>query len=309
MATIKELLILGSQQLTKASIPQPRDQAASLLAYTLGQERIFLLTHDRDMVAPSLIATYEHYLQRCSQGEPLQYIRGYQEFYGREFYVTPAVLIPRPETEFIIETALNLLANGKLLPTATLMTSSLTNRNLVPPQPATANLQILDLCTGSGCIAITLAAELPQARLVASDISLAALKIAQLNAQRHQVTTQIHWLAADLSSALRPQPLFDLCCANPPYIALADRESLSITVRNYEPATALFAAQAGTALIYRIIQEMTTLVKPHGYLLCEIGYGQEAVIHQQVDLTQWIVHPTVLDLQQIPRVLVLQRRE
>jgi release factor glutamine methyltransferase len=287
MATIKELLVLGRHQLATHQVPYPQDTAACLLAHLLRQDRIFLLTHDQDLVAPALIATYQEYLTRRCQGEPLQYIRGYQEFYGREFSVTPDVLIPRPETEFIIETALQLVS------------TQLSNPGRC--------VQILDLCTGSGCIAITLAAELPMATIVATDISHAALKVAQFNAQRHNVTTQIHWLVTNLSSALLAQPFFDICCANPPYIAVADRETLPPEV-HYEPDLALFADQAGTAIIQEIIQQAVSLVKPHGYLLCEIGYGQESIVQQQIDRNYWQIQPTINDLQQIPRIIVLQRR-
>lgn len=287
MITIAEALKWGTQQLALAAIEQPRRTAALLLANLLQKDYTYLIAHDKDSLNSSKYASYQTLVTRRAQGEPLQYIAGQQEFYGRDFLVTPAVLIPRPETELIIDTVLKLTKQREYYQS-----------------------RILDIGTGSGCIAVTLAAEIPQAQVFALDISLAALQIARFNGQKHNVT--VHWWVSDLLSSIARQlpeaTKFDFCCANPPYIPLTDRDSLAREVREHEPNQALFAEEEGLALIRRVISEAAPVVKATGYLLCEIGFGQEAAVLATVDKQAWQVRATIKDLQGIPRTIQLQRR-
>lgn len=288
MTTITEALSWGAQQLALANIDQPRRTASLLLANLLQKDLTYLIAHNKDSLSSPLeYQNYQTLVTRRSQGEPLQYITEQQEFYGREFRVTPAVLIPRPETELIIDMVLKLAKKEKYFPP-----------------------RILDIGTGSGCIAVTLAAEIPQAKVFALDISLAALQIARFNGQRHHVI--VHWWASDLLSSIAPQLpediKFDICCANPPYIPWADRDSLAREVREHEPNQALFAEEEGLALIRRVIDEAAAIVKPAGHLLCEIGFGQEVEVLATVDRQYWQVLDTIADLQGIPRTIHLQRR-
>src|SRR5205085_4573020 len=154
----------------------------------------------------------------------------------------------------------------------------------------------------------TLAAELPEALLFALDISPEALQVAQINANRYGVREQINWLASDLCSAFREQPNFDLCCANPPYIAQEEEQTLAREVSEHEPKLALFAPEYGLGIIRRLVEQCSPLVRPGGYLLCEIGFGQEEEVLALIDRAQWEAEETVRDLQNISRTLVLKRR-
>jgi release factor glutamine methyltransferase len=282
MPTIGELIIEGSKRLREAGVPDERRTAALLLAELLGRDRTYLLAHDRDEVSDEALISFRSAIERRASGEPIQYITGHQEFYGRDFLVTPAVLIPRPETELIIETTLR-LAN-----------------NCVAPL-------ILDICTGSGCIAVTLAAELLSARLFALDISIDALLLARLNARLNNVSERVNFFVSDLCSSISPDISFDYCCANPPYVAVEEKPELAREVRDHEPEIALFAPESGLGIIKRLVKESAQIVRQGGYLLCEIGYGQETDALALVDCSQWKAQQTVRDLQGIARTLVLKR--
>jgi len=283
MPTIHELIREGYKRLHAAGVPDERRMAALLLAEILGRDRTYLIAHNQDEVAAEIGSLYRRAIERRASGEPLQYITGYQEFYGRDFLVTPAVLIPRPETELIIETTLRL------------------SRNSVAPR-------ILDICTGSGCIAVTLAAELPQSHVFALDISFEALMVARLNAERNDVKEWVNFFASDLCTALSNNLKFDFCVANPPYVAPEERETLAREVREHEPELALFAPEKGLGIIKRILAESAPVTRSGGYLLCEIGYGQEKDALAMVDARLWEPQETIKDLQGIPRTLVLKKR-
>jgi release factor glutamine methyltransferase len=283
MPTIGELIKEGSKRLREAGVPVERRTASLLLAEILGRDRTYLLAHDRDEVASEVPTIYRSAIERRASGEPLQYITGHQEFYGRDFLVTPAVLIPRPETELIVETTLRLAANSH-------------------------TPRILDICTGSGCIAVTLAAELPQSRVFALDISLEALLVARLNAERNSVREWVNFFAGDLCTALSDSLKFDYCVANPPYVAPEERETLAREVREHEPELALFAPEGGLGIIRRLVTECATITNPGGYLLCEIGYGQEQDALAMIDPKLWEPRETIKDLQGIPRTLVIKKR-
>ena len=265
--------------------PHLRDQAARdaelLLLHALQVSRVTLLAHPDRELTPGEQAVYEDTITRRLRHEPIQYITGQQEFYGLLLNVTPAVLIPRPETEHLVEAVL------KLLPT---------NRPL----------KIADIGTGSGAIAIALAVHLPNAEIVALDISTEALAIAAANAREHDLADRIRFLQSDLLSALNDEAeAFDAVVSNPHYVAETDRATLHPQVRDHEPATALFAGETGLDIYRRLVSEAHNALKPNGLLALEIGYGQQQAL---IDLlANWREVSFIKDLQNVPRVVLAKR--
>jgi release factor glutamine methyltransferase len=255
--------------------------AELLLLHVLQISRATLIAYpDRELLSDQQ-ALYESLIRRRLQHEPIQYIIGQQEFYGLNFHVTPAVLIPRPETEHLVEAVL------KLLP---------------PNQP----LKIADVGTGSGAIAIALAVHLPHATITALDISLDALAIAAANAREHAVADRIRFLESDLLGAVRAdEEAFDAIVSNPPYIPETDRGSLHPQVRDHEPATALFAGETGLDIYRRLIPQAHNALKPNGLVALEIGHGQQIALTEL--LSGWQSVSFVEDLQQIPRIALARR--
>ena len=285
MSTIYQLLKFATESLKTAQIDDARRQASLLLMDLLNCNQAYLLAHNKDQIEDILVEKYKIAVMRRAQGEPLQYISGQQEFYGRDFIVTPDVLIPRPETELLVEFVLKLAKENKV-----------------------SNLDILDVGTGSGCIAVTLAIELPNAKITAIDISPKALEIAQQNAAKHQVTSKITWVVSDLVSNLRSDKQFYFCCANLPYVNPEELETLAKEVKDHEPHLALFAENQGQALIKRLIQEIVPFIYSSGYLICEIGFGQERDLLNIVNTDIWQIEETIKDLQSIPRIIVLRKQ-
>jgi release factor glutamine methyltransferase len=221
-------------------------------------------------------------IARRAGGEPLQYITGHQEFFKLDFEVTPAVLIPRPETELIIEVALELLDND--------------------PQPYLA-----DIGTGSGCIAISILHELSAARAVATDVSTAALRVAQRNGERHGVADRLALLESDCFSALDASRPFSLIASNPPYISDDELKSLQREV-NCEPRAALAGGLDGLSVIRRLLLEAPQYLRPGGYFVFEIGFRQSEAAEHLIDQRAWQLLEIRTDLQKIPRTFVLQRK-
>jgi release factor glutamine methyltransferase len=254
-----------------------RRDAELLLLRAIGCDRAYLLTHPEAKLTPEQKALYEDCLTRRARHEPVQYILGEQEFFGLTFHVTPDVLIPRPETEHLVEVALSRV-------------------------DCNAPLRIADVGTGSGAIAVALACALQNAELVASDISPAALKVAQGNAERHGVARRIEFLQSDLLTAAAPRS-FNLIASNPPYVP--EDELLEPQVRDFEPASALYAGQGGMDVYRRLIPQAHAALKPRGWLLMEIGHGQRNALAEM--LTDWQSVSFVDDLQGIPRVACARR--
>jgi release factor glutamine methyltransferase len=255
--------------------------AQLLLLHTLQISRITFLTHPNRELTPDQQALYENNIARRLHYEPIQYITGQQEFYGLVLKVTPAVLIPRPETEHLVEAVLNLL-------------------------PADKPLNIADIGTGSGAIAIALASHLPHAEITALDISTDALVVAAANAREHNVAARIKFLQSDLMSALNHEAeTFDAIVSNPPYVSETDRDTLHPQVRNYEPATALFAGENGLDIYRRLFPQALSTLKPNGLLAMEIGHGQQTSIASL--LGTWRNVSFVNDLQQVPRVALARK--
>jgi release factor glutamine methyltransferase len=273
--TTREALKQGASQLHSA--PNASRDAELLLMRTLGKDRAWLLTHPDAPIAPSHLAQYKTWINRRQKHEPIQYILGEQEFYGLTFHVTSDVLIPRPETEHLVEAALERL-------------------------PGNTPLRIADIGTGSGIIAIALAHKLPQAKITALDISKAALAVAKENAARHNLTDRIDFRQSDLLEAA-PGEMFDAIVSNPPYVATT--EELEAQVRDYEPKTALYAGETGLDIYRRLIPQAKAALKPEGWLLMEIGHGQSKALAEL--LHGWANPEFVDDLQGIPRVASARR--
>jgi release factor glutamine methyltransferase len=272
-----------------ANGPHPdraRQDAETLLLHVLKKNKAWLLAHADDDLPEDQAVRFSELLERRFCGEPIQYIIGEAEFYGLPFRVTPEVLIPRPETEHLVEKALEVatLSDGY---------SSKTHR-------------ILDVGTGSGAIAIALAHHLPNAQLTALDISSTALDIARENARHNAVADRIQFIQSDLLASVAHER-FDMVVSNPPYVALTDRQSLSVEVRDHEPTLALFAGEDGLDIYRRLIPEAFAVLEAGGYLLMEIGFGQSSAIATLLKEAGFEGIEFVPDLQGIPRVACAQR--
>lgn len=263
---IRTALRQGQQLLEDARVEAPRLTAEVLLMHAIGCDRAWLYAHSEDELRELWWIHYGRYLHQRLNGTPTQYITGRQEFYGRDFRVTPDVLIPRPETEHVIEAAL-------------------------PHARGT----VLDIGTGSGAIAVTLALESP-ARVVAADLSFAALGIARQNAER--LGAKVEWVCSDLGAAFAGRS-FDLVVSNPPYVPAG--ESLPREVREHEPPLALFAGEDGLEIYRRLIPQAARLLKPGGWLVLELGYRLRAAVEAMVG--DWETVSVADDLAGIPRAL------
>ena len=288
--SIAEAILQGAHRLRQAGVPEARREAGSLVAQVIDRDRSFILSHAEDRIGEEQLKQLHDYLERRAQGEPLQYITGHQEFYGLDFEVTGDVLIPRPETELLIETALNLAAGYNVAPF------------------------ICDVGTGSGCLAIALLHELreiPGTRAVATDISLPAMAVAKRNAARHSVTAQLDFVISDCFAALDPNDpnhsFFDLIVSNPPYVAEPAFAGLQREVRDFEPRLALAAGPDGLAIIRRLLLEAASFLKTGGHFLFEIGFDQSSAVEQLIDRGVWILLDIHNDLQGIPRTVALQK--
>lgn len=255
-----------------------RRDAQILLLRVLGRDRAWLFAHPDAVFSEEQARQFDAWIERRARHEPLQYIVGETEFYGLALKVTPDVLIPRPETEHLVEAVLGRFSPGNVA-------------------------RIADVGTGSGAIAIALAHALPRAELTGLDISGAALEIARQNAARCEVDGRIRWLKSDLLAAVRGES-FDAIVSNPPYVA--EVEILEPQVRMYEPREALFAGPTGLEAYGRMIPEAREALKPGGWLLLEIGQGQREALREL--LAGWDGVEFVADLQGIPRVGIARRR-
>jgi release factor glutamine methyltransferase len=265
--------------------------AELLLLHLLQRDRTWLYAHPEYALDASQVARYSDLLQRRAAGVPVQYLTGQQEFWGLTFEVNPSVLIPRPETEHLIEVALERLASRRDAP-----------------------LRIADVGTGSGCIAVALAHEFPQAQIVATDLSAEAIDVARRNAARHAVSDRVSFAQTDLlqsylvfagTAASRP---FDLIVSNPPYVARAEQGALQREVVEHEPHQALFAGPEGLDVYPRLIAQAATLLLPGGVLILELGHGQaERVRVMFFENANWGNIGITNDLTGIPRVLAAER--
>jgi release factor glutamine methyltransferase len=282
MMTLRDALTRAAGQLSAHPDLRPTavPDATLLLMHLLGIDRATLIAHPERTLTREQQAALQRVVERRLLFEPIQYITGTQEFYGLAFHVTKDVLIPRPETEFLVEAVLARLPHD------------------VPER-------IVDVGTGSGAIAIALAHALPQAFVTAIDLSPDALAIARKNAQTHALEDRIRFLRSDLLEAVADEAPFDAIVSNPPYIPAADAPTLHPQVREHEPAQALFAGATGLEVYERLIPQAAALLKPNGLLALEIGFGQRDAIAAL--LADWRSVEFIADLQRIPRVAIAHK--
>jgi release factor glutamine methyltransferase len=280
------------QRLTSAQVPSPRMNAELLLMFTLGRDRAFLYGHPEHELTADEHARYEDSLEERSRGIPAQYITGHQEFWGMDFIVSPAVLIPRPETEHLIETVLLLLG------------SSDWQARAPAPHKSGANLKIADVGTGSGCIALALAKELPLAEIHATDISPAALEIARANAARFNLELRVQFHEGDLLDGIEKNS-FDFVVSNPPYVGESEEDSVQLEVRKFEPRNAVFAGPTGTEVIERLIPQAHEVLKPGGWLVMEISGTIVSRVREM--FAGWSDVQIANDLQGIERLTAAQK--
>jgi len=275
----------GLQRLEAAGVPSHALSTELLLMHVLQRDRAWLYAHAGDALAPAAWHEYFDLLDRRAAGVPTQYLTGHQEFWGLEFEVTPAVLIPRPETEHVVEVALDRLRDRKNGP-----------------------LRIADVGTGSGCIAVALAQELPHSEISATDISSAALEVARRNATRHTVADPVHFMEGDLLQPIRshlsPLEYLDLVVSNPPYIGRDEQAQLPREVRDHEPHKALFAGPTGVELYGRLIGEAAEVLGENGIIVIELGHGALEHVHSILSAgALWTEIAVQNDLAGIARVI------
>jgi release factor glutamine methyltransferase len=273
--TLQTALLQGTKLLEEGGIAAPRLTAEVLLAYALRRERSWLYGHPEHELAELEWLHYGRYLHERLSGKPTQYITGRQEFYGREFRVNKDVLIPRPETEHVVEAALELAAGAE---------------------------NIVDVGCGSGALAITLQLE-TRARVLATDISLAALAVAAENGRRLEAA--VEFLACDLMDAIGDCTL-DLAVSNPPYVPLSDAPGLQREVRDFEPHVALFAGPTGFEIYERLVTDAARVLRPGGWLIMELGFTSRDRVLAMLD-SGWREITVKPDLAGIPRVLAARR--
>ena len=285
-ATLGKVIAEARQQLEQAGIESAGQEAFWIVEHVLRLPPHRVVT-DRDrLLLPAELLAARGLIKRRAAREPLQYILGTQEFCGLDFYVNKAVLIPRPETELLVEYVARRI-------------------------PAELQATIVDVCTGSGCIAVALARRRPHARVIATDLSKPSLDVARQNAVYHGVDERIIWLEGDLLGRLAGQGLegqVDVIVSNPPYIAEADWAALQPEVRLFEPRDALVAGAQGTELHERLLQESGRYLSPGGALIMEIGAGQACAIRRIVEQVPGVrLHRLVYDEAGLERVVIVER--
>jgi release factor glutamine methyltransferase len=287
---LKQALTSAIARLTEQQVPSPRLNAELLLIFILNCDRAYLFAHPERELSAEETSRYDAVLAERARGVPAQYITGHQEFWGMDFIVSPAVLIPRPETEHVVEVVLELVHGG--------------GGQECPPHTSSSQPSMVDVGTGSGCIALALAKELPNAEIHATDISSAALEIARANAARHQLESRVHFREADLLVGLNAES-FDFIVSNPPYVGDSEEDQVQFEVRKFEPRNAVFGGPAGVEIIARLIPQAGAALKLGGWLVMEIsGTIVERVLGL---LGGWDCVHVSLDLQGIPRVIRAQK--
>jgi release factor glutamine methyltransferase len=314
---IRGALRMGISRLREEQVASYTLAAELLLLHVLGRDRAWLYAHPEEAIKSQELDKFLSLISRRANGEPTQHLTGKQEFWSLEFEVTPEVLIPRPETEHVIEVALDRLALRELRAGRAQKTNG-------------EGFFVADIGTGSGCLAIALAKELPAATVYATDISAAALAVARRNAVRHGVANHIHFLESDLSRPLAVdfssaqfgpgsktnsaghegarEPAFDLVVSNPPYIPARDANTLAREVRDHEPAIALYGGEEGYELYAGLITLAGLHLKPRGIFVAELGHDSLPAVQPLLDAREWTAVGVSNDLAGIPRVIAAERR-
>jgi release factor glutamine methyltransferase len=282
MSSIAEKLNEVEAILRASDIADPRRTGSLLISLALEKDGTFLIAHPEYVLQPVEIERVDAVVSRRASGEPFQYIAGRTEFYGLDFIVTPDVLIPRPETELLVESALEIIATNSVG-------------------------TFCDIGIGSGCITVSILHHLPHVSSVGLDLSPRALAIASLNADLHGVRNRVRLVESDLFSALRDER-FDLIVSNPPYVPAGDSAGLQLEVRDHEPHIALFGGHDGLAIVRRIVAQAPAFLQSRGYLLMEIGIYQSEKVAALFDEDVWEPVRFLPDLQGIPRVAVARLR-
>lgn len=282
--TIAEALKEASERLRAGSVPNDLLDAQILLAEAGGFDRTYLIINFNQQAPENILTKFRAMVNRRAGGEPLQYITGRQEFFGLEFEVTPDVLIPRPETELIVEETIRIIERDRI-----------------------ACPLMVDAGTGSGCIAVALARELDDARVIASDISEAALRVARRNAVRHGLVDRVGFVASDLLASFAEEEFADFILSNPPYVSGEEMPSLQREVRDWEPRLALTDSNDGLSFYRRLLKDAPKRLKRGGHLICEMGYMQSDRISAMVNHQVWGGVRLLDDLQGIPRTIVLRK--
>jgi release factor glutamine methyltransferase len=254
------------------------------LLFVLNRERAYLYAHPERELSADDQSRYDEVIRERARGCPTQYITGHQEFWGLDLLVSPAVLIPRPETEHVVETVLELLKEH--------------------PFDGSGRLKLLDVGTGSGCIALALASELPHAEIHACDISDDALEMARTNAARLCLGGKVLFRKSDLLSIYAGQK-FDFIISNPPYVGEADADKVQKQVREFEPKIAVFSGREGMEIYRRLIPQAHEALRPGGWFVAEIGYSEEEKVREL--LQDWKDVQVTADLQGIPRVIAARK--
>ncbi len=282
MPTLSQKLKDAENILRRHGITNPRRDAMSLAMLATGKDKTFVYAQPEYVLTSEEGAVFDAFLERRTSHEPIQYISGIQEFYGLDFEVTPDVLIPRPETEMIVEKALEVLVQSD-------------------------NSTVCDVGLGSGCIAISILHEQTRVRAVGLDLSPPALEVARRNAEKHGVEARLKLLQSDLFSSLSGEK-FDVIVSNPPYIPTRDMSGLQPDVRDFEPHMALTDNSGGLSIISRIVQNSPKFLVRNGHLLLEIGFGQSEEVVEMFDNKLWDRPDVFPDLQGIPRVVSARMR-
>ena len=277
---LKQALQSAIQQLDEAQVGSPRINAETLLMFVLGRDRAYLYAHGERVLSAEEILRYQQLTAERARGVPAQYITGLQEFWGMDLLVSPAVLIPRPETEHVVETVLEL------------------------SQGRAGNIRIVDVGTGSGCIALALAKELPQAEIHATEISATALEVARANAARHQLTERVHFHQTDLLNDIAGLQ-FDFVVSNPPYVGESEKDTVEAQVRKFEPQIAVFAGETGMEVFAKLIPQALKVLSPGGWLVMELAFSSYDRVRQL--LLNWSDLRVSNDLQGIPRVVTARK--
>jgi len=283
------------ERLEAAAVGSPRMNAEVLLMFVLGVNRAYLYAHPERELTPEEEARYHEVVAQRATGMPSQYITGHQEFWGLDFVVSPAVLIPRPETEHLVEAVLE-LARGVL------------------------HLKIVDVGAGSGCVALALAHELKGAEVYAVDLSTDALEVARANAARLQLEQRVRFLQANVLSVIPTEDFspsgaicstdfrnFDFVVSNPPYVAFSEADKVQKSVFEFEPRMAVFAGENGLDVIRPVIEQAHGALKTGGWLAIEIGYSMRDAVMNLLNPTMWDDIRVVPDLQGIPRVVAARK--
>jgi release factor glutamine methyltransferase len=299
---VRSALKNGIAQLREAEVPSFTLSAELLLLHALHRDRTWLYAHPEEIIPETDAQRFFALVARRAAGEPTQHLTGKQEFWGLEFEVTPDVLIPRPETEHVIEVALDRLALREI-------------RAGRPQTTRGEGLRIADIGTGSGCIAIALAKELPAAKIYATDIASVALEVACRNVIKHGFLDRIYCMESNLlglfSSAV-PEPgcepiRLDLVVSNPPYIGRREASTLAREVRDHEPECALYGGEEGYELYGDLIAQAAMHLKPGGILVLELGHDSLPAVQPLLDAAKWTNVGVTNDLAGIPRVIAAER--